>query len=297
MNWLINKKTVAVHSGNFHADEIFSVAALSLYLQEKLKIIRTRDGEIISKADYVIDVGQEYAPEKKRFDHHQVGGAGQRASGIPYASFGLVWKEFGEKICNSKELSDALDKKLVAVIDADDNALEICSSYLYDIKPYTVSDYILYKNSLAGDTDRGRVFEGLVSFAKDILSMEIKITGRYLEDRKKVETTYLFSADKKIIVLDDDYDGIDILSEHPEPIFAVRPAPGIKAWKIYCVKEKGEKFKNRLDLPASWGGKRDNELAEITGVADAIYCHHQRYMAITKSKEGAIKLAQIALEK
>ncbi len=58
-------------------------------------MIRTRDLEVINKADIVIDVGGEYNADTGRFDHHQRGGAGERENGIPYSSFGLIWQKYG----------------------------------------------------------------------------------------------------------------------------------------------------------------------------------------------------------
>jgi uncharacterized UPF0160 family protein len=84
----MNDKIIATHNGNFHADDVFSVAALKSILPA-FKLIRTRDAELINKADIVIDVGGEYDPEAGRFDHHQRGGAGERENGIPYSSFGF----------------------------------------------------------------------------------------------------------------------------------------------------------------------------------------------------------------
>lgn len=296
MSWLKSKKTVAVHSGNFHADEIFSVAVLSLYLKEKLKIIRTRDDAVYLKADYVFDVGQEYNPAKNKFDHHQVGGVSKRPNGIPYATLGLVWREFGVELTGSQEASEIIDKKLIAPIDADDNALEICSGFIFDIRPYSVSDYIIYRNSVCEESERQSVFEELVIWAKDLIRMELKIVSRYLDGCKKIEVIYNSTSDKRLIIFDQDYEGIDILANYPEPLFVVRPYTATDFWKISCVKIKGEKFKNRVYLPASWGGLRNGELAKVTGVEDALYCHHQCFMAIAKTKEGATKLAKLALE-
>ena len=62
MSFFSKKKIVVTHNGTFHADDIFSAATLSILLDGKIKIIRTRDAEIISKADYVFDVGGEYDP-------------------------------------------------------------------------------------------------------------------------------------------------------------------------------------------------------------------------------------------
>src|SRR5665811_284372 len=122
-----NKKLVT-HNGSFHADDVFACATLSLMLEKEninFEIIRTRDPEVINSGDYVFDVGDIYDEDKNYFDHHQVGGAGQRDNSIEYSSFGLVWKKFGIKLCDSKKVVDIIDRKLVAPIDAADNGFDL----------------------------------------------------------------------------------------------------------------------------------------------------------------------------
>src|ERR1035437_8037366 len=98
-NILKQKKILVTHNGIFHADDIFATATLSLLLDGHIKVTRTRDENLIKSADYVYDVGGIYDPALNRFDHHQVGGAGKRDNGIPYAAFGLVWMQYGETVC------------------------------------------------------------------------------------------------------------------------------------------------------------------------------------------------------
>ena len=92
---------IVTHSGSFHQDELFAVAALKMIYPDA-EIIRTRDPKIIVSGDIVVDIGGISDPEKNRFDHHQDGGAGKRHNGMPYASFGLVWKKFGRQICGGR---------------------------------------------------------------------------------------------------------------------------------------------------------------------------------------------------
>jgi len=115
-----NKKILVTHNGTFHADDLFATATLALVFNGNIKVIRTRDEEIIKKADFVYDVGGIYNPEKNLFDHHQKEGAGKRENGIPYASFGLVWKKFGKKICGSQKVADEVDQKLVQLFSDGD---------------------------------------------------------------------------------------------------------------------------------------------------------------------------------
>jgi uncharacterized UPF0160 family protein len=293
MLWLKNKKIVAVHSGNFHADDVFAVATLSILFNGRIKIIRSRDEKELSTADYVLDVGRVYDPKANRFDHHQ--GVGQRANGIPYSAFGLVWKEFGGKVSGSVEAAQIIEKRLVQVLDADDNAFALTSNLIEGVSHYTISDYIINVCAATDSRDYYKKFVKLVDLAIEVLKVEIKLADLLISGRKISIEAYQKAEDKRLIILDQDVNW-SILSDYPEPLFVIKPSDTIGAWKLYTVREKGDKFKNRFDLPKAWGNKEGADLASITGVDDALYCHHGLYMAMAKSKEGTIKLAKLALE-
>ncbi len=111
---------VATHDGSFHADEVFALAALTL-LDEPIEIVRTRDREVMAGCDLRVDVGFDYDPAAGNFDHHQREFSETRANGIGYASFGLIWREYGERVCGGDaELAAQLDQSLVQGIDAND---------------------------------------------------------------------------------------------------------------------------------------------------------------------------------
>jgi uncharacterized UPF0160 family protein len=105
MNFFRKKIRIVTHDGNFHADDVFACATLSLWAKKQgydCVITRTREAHIVAKADIVVDVGMEYDPQRGRFDHHQRGGAGTHENGVPYASFGLVWKHYASFICGKR---------------------------------------------------------------------------------------------------------------------------------------------------------------------------------------------------
>jgi uncharacterized UPF0160 family protein len=137
------RKICVTHNGTFHADDLFATATLSILNKGNIKIIRTRDPKIIAKGDYVYDVGGENDASKNHFDHHQRGGAGVRPNGIPYASFGLVWKAYGEQICGSKEIADRIENKIVQPIDATDEGFDIYTPKIKDVFPYSVEAIFL----------------------------------------------------------------------------------------------------------------------------------------------------------
>ncbi len=64
---------IVTHNGPFHADEVFAIAALSIFFADQdVSIIRSRDPAIIAIGNIIVDVGMEYDGERL-FDHHQGG--------------------------------------------------------------------------------------------------------------------------------------------------------------------------------------------------------------------------------
>lgn len=315
------KPLVIVHSGNFHADDVFAVATVSLFLNKKIKIIRTRDFEIIKKGDYVIDVGGKYDEAENLFDHHQtktlinadienadkrglkiwVEGAGKRLNGVPYASFGLVWKKFGEKICGSKSTAEKIDEELVQAIDAIDNGVGEIKPIFENVYTTNISDLVRIMNPSwkEGGRKTDEYFLEAVLFAEKIILREIKCFSDLEEGSKKALEVYEKSKDKKIIIFDEVLPWREVLNKFKEPVFVVEPEEEGRetGWKVKTVKDNLGGFVNRKDLPEEWAGKTGKELAEISGVPDAVFCHNKRFIAGASSKAGAIALAQKALLK
>lgn len=286
-------KLLVTHNGTFHADDIFATATLSIMLDGNIKVVRTRDTVIIAKADFVYDVGGEYNPDQNIFDHHQKGGAGTRDNGIPYAAFGLVWKKFGEQICGSKVVADQIEKRLVQPIDANDNGINLFTVD-GEVAPFLIQDlFFLFRPSWKEEQDFDSAFNQAVEIAIKIITREIKKTSDYLEAENFAQDAYNKSTNKEIIVIDGPYPWHEVLGSHPEPLYAVFPK--IDIWRVECVRKEKYSFENRKPLPAEWAGLRDEKLAEITGVKDATFCHNGRFMAVSKTKEGALALANKAL--
>lgn len=112
---------------------------------------------------------------------------------------------------------------------------------------------------------------------------------------RSVKQAYDNAEDKRVIVLDDRYLYQDVLCVHTEPLFVVIPDSQPGHWKVEIIPELPETFTYRKKLPALWAGLRDEELQKVTGVSEALFCHNARFMVVARSKEGAIKLAQLAL--
>lgn len=290
-------KKIVTHSGNFHTDEVFACAILSILNEDAVEVVRSRDPLVWETGDYVVDVGGYYDPALGRFDHHQEGGAGVRENGIPYSSFGLVWKEYGETVCGSAYVARKIDERLVQPVDAADNAFETFG-VRGPAAPYILHDIICaFRPGWNEERTTDEGFFEAVPFAIKILSREIVRTKTEEEGKRHAEEAYKQAEDKRIIVLEDHYPWYEALGSQAEPLFVVKPDRGnMGKWKIEAVQSEAHSFKYRKTLPSSWGGKIGEELAETSGVSDALFCHSKLFIAVAGSKEGALKLAQIAAD-
>lgn len=294
MSLFQKKKIIVTHDSTFHADDIFAIATLFILYKGNIKVIRTRDEKLIKSADIVCDVGGEYVKTNNRFDHHQIVGAGKRSNGIPYASFGLVWDKFGEELCGSPEVAKMIDEKLVQAIDANDNGVDL-SITNGPANPYFIqSAFYSFRPSWKEPQDYDSQFFKVVDIAKKILEREILKSKDSFDGEKFIYEIYQKSENKKLLIFDLKYPWEENTVKYSEPLIVVAPRPDGR-WKAEAVFKKIGGMERRISFPVSWAGNRDDELVQITGVSDAIFCHNGLFMVVAKSKEGAIALANKAL--
>ena len=86
-----------------------------------------------------------------------------------------------------------------------------------------------------------------------------------------------------------------VVDEMPEVMFVIYPDSDGNQYQIKTVPAEVGSFDTRMDLPASWAGLRDQELAAVTGVEDSVFCHLNLFIGGARSFEGALKLAELAL--
>lgn len=293
-------KTLVTHNGKFHADDILACAVLQLVLEkrgEEYTVIRTRDPKIIANADYVFDVGGEYDADRNRYDHHQLGGAGTYDSDIPYASIGLVWKHFGEELCDSAEVAGMIEDQIVMPVDADDNGVALVE-LKSDVAPFRLQEYFYSFRPTwkEGSTDEvyDAGFHKCVDLAKDLITRQIKIKHDNANVAELFKADYERAEDKRIIELSQAYPWEGVSSEYSDVLYVVYPRQ--ENWRVGAARKERYSFVNRKDLPAAWAGLRDVDLQAVTGVDDAVFCHNGRFLAVAKSREGALSLAKLAIE-
>ena len=284
--------TIATHNGNFHADDVFSVAALKCVLPS-FNLIRTRDLELIAKADIVLDVGGIYDADAGRFDHHQRGGAGERENGIPFSSFGLIWQKYGLDICQgNQDLANSVDAGLVSVIDAID-----CGHVKGVSTGISLSHTIsMFNPTWQEESDFDKCFNEAVDFASKVLARFIASANGGISAKEIVAKAIDNAQDPRVIVLEQYTPWkrtVHTLSE--QALYVIYPS-GSGQWRIQTVPVELGSFEDRKSLPKPWAGLSDEELQEVTGIDDAMFCHNGLFIAGCQSLESTMKMAAMALE-
>jgi uncharacterized UPF0160 family protein len=288
---------VATHDGSLHADEVFAIAALSLL--EEVEIVRSRDEAVLATADARVDVGFRSDPDAGDFDHHQREGAGERPNGIRYASFGLVWRHHGTRICGEDaEVAARVDQSLVQGVDANDTGQEIVTPLVDGVRPMTVSGVIgafnpTWDEELGREEEDARFAEA-VALARRILEREIVSQRAGLRARRLVEEAVAGAEDPRVVVLDQNIPWKEVVvTQAPDALFVIYPKR--QGWGLEAVPRELGSFDSRRDLPEAWGGLDGPELARVTGVEDVLFCHAKRFLAVARSREAIGALARQAL--
>lgn len=284
--------TIVTHDGNFHADDVFSIAALKCIFPT-FNLVRTRNNEIIEKGDIVLDVGGSYDADAGRFDHHQRGGAGEREDGIPYSSFGLIWKKYGVEICQGNEaVAASVDSGLVSTIDAID-----CGHVEGVVSGITLSQTIsMFNPTWQEEGDFDAAFEEAVAFATRVLKRFIASADGGLSAKAIVAKAIDNAQDPRIIVLEKYTPWkrtVHALAE--QALYVVYPSQSGQ-WRIQTVPAELGSFEDRKSLPTAWAGLNGEALQQATGLADAMFCHNGLFIAGCDSFDSTMKMAEMAVE-
>lgn len=282
---------IATHSGGFHTDDVFAVATLQLvHGKENIEVTRTRDEKVLAESDIVVDVGGVYDVKVKRFDHHQNGGP-VRDNGIPYAAFGLVWREYGEQVAGSKELADEIERMLVLAVDAGDSAINV-----YTLKDSNIAPFELYQITgsflpIWGSTKhKDECFVEAVDFARNLMTRIINQKQAEVEMKKLIAKTYQGTIDKRVLIFDIPVNPTACI-QYDEVLMIAFPRDTSvdNSWTAEAVRKKFGSFESKINFPSSWLGLRDSELAKVSGISNAMFCHKTGYKFVAGSKEGVME--------
>lgn len=307
---------IATHSGKFHADDVCAVAVLDIVFPG-CELIRTRDLEKIRLADFVVDVGGIWDPATGRFDHHQKGFEGARQSGVEYASAGLVWREHGARcvariaeICagysiqpeQARHIAYAIDSDLIQYLDMSDTGAARNAPGSYGLSAVisgfnpTWLDERQAGTAAAAEEVRLAQFRRAMEFMTDVLTNAVRyrVSGTLAVEQVRQAQTL---EDGRVLFLKNGslpWSTV-VRVEMPKVVFVLSFSMADQRYMLHTVPAAADSFAARKDLPAAWAGLQGAELAAVTGVPDAGFCHNKRFIASADSFEGALTLARLAL--
>lgn len=265
------------HSGKFHADDVFS-AALLLYLNPEIQIIR---GNQVPEefTGIVFDIG------RGQYDHHQKDSR-IRENGIPYAAFGLLWETLGKEILG-EGLAKTFDEDFVQPLDNNDNTGE---------KNELASLIGNFNPGWDSRENQDEAFFQAVSVAGMILENKFeRYRGNERADRRAEE---ILKANKeaeesRILILPEFIPCQRRLSE-TDIAFVVFPSNR----GGYCIQPQKKEYSlnYKCSFPLEWLGKEKEELAAVTGLESAGFCHKGGFLMTTGTLEDAEKACRISLE-
>ena len=292
------KKIFGTHSGAFHADDVFAIAALSM-LHPDYEIRRSRDPKVWAQCDFLVDVGDRYSHAEKVYDHHFKDGPAYE-DGLKMSSVGLIWSHYGVAICGCPDVADRVCRRLVRQFDAIDNGVTLTRHIeeFSDVRQISLTGSI----SMMNPQDHSKTddaFADEVLRARLLLQASISSARRWIDSRVGLETALqeaLAAARSYILVPED--------CKWPEHLFNSKGNEAI----LYAIFQKAEKwfaqavpsapgeFSNRKDFPAAWAGLCDEAFSAVAQVPDGIFCHHGLFLCATGSFESTLKLVSDAVK-
>uniref|UniRef100_A0A8D0GP61 MYG1 exonuclease n=1 Tax=Sphenodon punctatus TaxID=8508 RepID=A0A8D0GP61_SPHPU len=325
---LMPSPRIGTHGGTFHCDE-----ALACFLLRRLppyrdaEIVRTRDPQLLSECDVVVDVGGEYDPKKHRFDHHQRSFAESMHSLKPekpwrtkLSSAGLVYFHFGSQILAElldleeedgmvQLLYDKLYENFVQEIDAIDNGISQWDGDPHYPMTTNLSARVSYLNPRWNDKDQdtetgfrkamelaGSEFLARLDYYHRAWVPARSLVKEALQQRFKVDPS------GEVLVLSQG--GCPwkehLLSLEPEmgvekPVKFVLYMDQNSQWRVQCVPPSLHTFQSRLPLPEQWRGMRDEELSQLSGIPGCIFVHASGFIGGNRTHEGALEMARRTL--
>lgn len=290
-NQVINR--VYVHSGKFHADDVFSVALLK-YVNPFITAYRVPDVTDDMKLDensIICDIGCG------KYDHHQKDAEWrtEEEGGVKYAAFGLLWRDLGEDILGSKELADQFDKEFVQIIDNSDNTGEP------NMISYQISMFSPTWNSEYSFDSR---FSSAVEFALGILTR----TFNNMKSTAEAES-YILNAiqqaeeehHRSVLILDKfaPYTSVvcavnDNRATDDKIKFVVYPSARDEGcWNAMTVKVDPDSNVDLCPFPEEWAGLRDFSNTKFKSLT---FCHIARFIIAGKELTDVLAACVYAME-
>lgn len=268
------------HGGKFHADDVFAGALLKI-LNPQIEIKR------VFKAPDNFD-GTVFDIGLGKFDHHQENSE-IRDNGVPYAAFGLLFREFGERImkefCSPEQAIKEVahfDENFIQPLDLDDNTG--CGNQLASVIG-------VFNPSWDSDESPDECYQEAVKMAKTILEKKFDSIKSIQNARSFIQSALAKSKDN-IVILQKFAPWKSVLVTS-EAIFVVYPSQR-GGFSAQGIPKDNETRELKCYFPESWAGKTADELKSISGIETITFCHKGRFLISCDTLEDTLKACELA---
>lgn len=283
-------RSVAVHDGSFHADEVCACALLLAFgLVDRDKIVRSRDPVVHASCEYVCDVGGIYEPGRKLFDHHQVTYQGSLSSA------GMILAYLRDSHVLTQKEYQFFNDSLIKGVDDHDNGRApliagVCSF------SQVISNFSPIEHEADTQTEMA-AFLAAVDFATGHIK-RLYERYRYIstarqaveEAMRKYKDCLIF--DRSLPWQDNFF---DLDGDHHPASFVIMPSGG--HWKLRGIPPSShDRMKVRCPLPIEWAGLMQEQLQKTSGISGAIFCHKGRFISVWETYDDVMKALKFALK-
>ena len=283
---LPDEAEVAVHDGDFHADEVLSLVLLHLFggfdLEQRA---RTRDEAKLATYDLRVDVGYGL------LDHHK----GRAEVGV--AACSRVFVLLRNSGC-FKELSEHTLENLAQLVS------EVAATDTGVSEPNWISRMVQTFNSYANATNKW-MFDEAVKAVNQAVGYLLTIWEAEARAEAAAMTAIKASNEGPIVVFPEEARAAqckELLYAHaPNAIYYISPEirGGVATeWRVLCAADPAQEFSfksSRRLIPEKFRSLDKEELDRATGLTGGVFSHQAGFIAGFKTREAAEAFARLCL--
>lgn len=263
------------HNGIFHADDVFS-SALLLTLNPDIRIERGNKAPDAYEG-IVFDIGLG------RFDHHQ-SEKRVRGNGVPYASFGLLWEEYGALLLEEADAGQ-FDKEFVQILDESDNTGKV------NLISQCISEWNPQWNE--PEADGAERFERAVAWARQLLDQKLRAT-RAKREAFALVRRWMGEQEPPVLWLERAMPWKEAIKGSD---FLYVCFPSIRGgYVLQAAPKDNGGLELKKPFPAQWRGKTAEELSALTGIESFCFCHSAGFLCATDTREDAERLCRMVAD-
>lgn len=282
---------IAVHPGDFHADELYCIALYeeALLSGEKVKqILRTRERKDVAGCVRTFDTCEGSG------DHH--GLRADRAHAV------CAFSRFVRLLYASDEIRSQQPQEFWEALGRFANMIALQDTGYLIFDEVAFVHHQSHFGTISGE-DR---FQVALDMVRADLHARMQAWAAKPKAEQLANEIIAANPNASVLVFPKECRAADVKelvwkAGHPALYLVSWQAEG--DWRIICAatpKEQDTDVYNsrssRFLLPESWSCKRGQTLVDETKIDEAIFCHADRWIAAWHSQEGATQAAELAVK-